>query len=80
MKIFPAPKSEYEVWYIDNYDYSIEPWRVESATTYREALRIMESLTSERRPYLRRTRYHIIEVSRRAVASQTVEFDTMGKG
>lgn len=76
MKPFPAPKVEYEVWYIDNYDDSIEPWRVLQAESYLEALRIMEGLTSERRPYLRRTRYHILEVSRRAVASQTVELDT----
>lgn len=75
MKPFPAAKIQYEVWYIDNYDDSIEPWRVVGAESYPEALRIMEGLTSERRPYLNRTRYHIIEVSRRAVASQTVEFD-----
>ena len=80
MKPFPAPRVEYEVWYIDNFDDSIEPWRVVQAESYPEALRIMESLSHERRPYLRRTRYHILEVSRRPLANQTVEFDRPGEG
>lgn len=80
MKPFPAPKVEYELWYIDNYDNEIEPWRMVNAETYLEALRAMESLASERRPYLRRTRYHILEVTRRAVASQTTEFDSRDWG